>query len=356
MPFKVWLFTIVLAQSRPFTVESLDPASGRPGVSIRSYQINSIKASRARDLLLALPDVQSLIRPDQIIPGRDDRQLVVIGSDRAHRLISASLAGFDTPRHSTTGTIPLSFISFEKVRAVVDQMGPDVFGGLKGKDLVYLPSQRTLLVRGSPASIDRLRSFIARADLAPQSVQIGLTSTTRNAESSFQRGLSLDPISVDARNPSRIGGRVVYADERSRGHGQQTVWVTTLDGSPARFGLGEIFNVVTPITIFGPGTVASILQPREVFVGTNLSVTPVVRGRMVEVEVGFSQDTPTRVGPLGVDRATGSVITRVMVPRGGEASIGGLLGHMKRTNVINGPLFEALSRRGEDTAITIHVK
>lgn len=337
-------------EDRPFVVETpeedlfdrpdLHDSPGRR--TMRRLALEGLSADIARDRLLAWPFMTGALRPEDVLVDPGGHALILLAPPAVVAEAVQVLKQLDGDPRAQTATIELSFLDIEGLREAVDRLGPAALGGIRGQDLTYIAPSRQVLVRGNPEGVARLRSLIQRLDQAPTSVTVGVRAASTSRTRTRRVGL-------DAPDPGR-GGRISLTAEEDVTREDPILWVTTLDGSPARFDAGQIFNIVLPAVRVGPAGIASTLTPQEVFVGTSLEVTPRVRGKLVELEIGFSRASPGRISPLGVDRDQRAVGTRVLVPRGGSATIGGIVDQMRNAG------YDGSSLTSTDLSLTVFVR
>lgn len=335
---------------RPFLVEipeedplgrSSVPADAGPR-EFRRLTLDGLDPEVARERLLAWPSFTGRLRAEDLLVDPSRRALIVHAPRTVMSEVVALLSQLDAPSTAGTATIELSFLDIESLREAVDRLGPLAMGGLRGQDLAWIAPSRQVLVRASPEAVERLRSLVSRLDQAPRSYTIGVRAASTGRTRARRVGL-------EAPDPLR-GGRVNLELEDSRTVEDPILWVATLEGSPARFDAGQIFNVVLPSVSLGPDGATSRLNPQEIFVGTSLDVTPRARGKLVELEIAFSRDSPGRISPIGVDRDSRAVATRVLVPRGGSTTIGGLVDQMRRSG------YDGSRISSTDLSLTVHVR
>ena len=337
----------------------------KPGVTVVGIDADKpLKASVRRTFHLdrASPrEVLNHIRRDSELTARIDwdqvsvdetRRILTLASDPATLSRISERIGTSEMSGSQTAVIPLGFGSFDDLRSALAALGPEATAGINPDNLVYVKNQNAVLVNGTPDQLDRLRKLVSGLNVAPESVQIGVSSIGSSAESGSASGLDV------GWTKNRVGGRVVYSSTKGSSSQSQVMWVTTLSGSPARFQLAQIFNIPIYQTTTMPGAPTLITaQPQEIPVGLTLEVIPFVAGQSVTVDLRLADESPLAVHSYGVDRASRVLITRVTLPRGGNTTIGGFrqaLVQIGRSGVAD--LMTRRSSRQEDLTVFLSVR
>jgi type II secretory pathway component GspD/PulD (secretin) len=357
------------------SLESLRSVPFRPGVVVittttdragplavaqRSFTLAHATPDRIIAYIRASRALAAEIDADRLTAAPDGRTLVAIDDPRGLAAVARVVAELDVPRSGPTVVIELSHVTFEELQAAMRRLGPDATGGLGPDAIVYLSARRAIAVSATPDQVARLRALIRELDVPPESVQIGVTSAGLTRDASAESGLEVNDISfpVLPGRPRPIGGRVAYARNRARTATTGTLWVTTLSGSPARFSVGQIFNVQIPSTVIGQGGAVAVgANVQEVPVGQTLEVLPIVRGRLVSVEVRLLDETPTQISSFGVDRSTRNLIARAMLARGQSMQIGGIAQSLADRRVAGfGELLRSHRDRQQDLAVVLTVR
>ncbi|MBI4862367.1 MAG: hypothetical protein HY815_19230 [Candidatus Riflebacteria bacterium] len=350
IPFRPGIYVVQSAQDR----------RGVGTVERRVYRLTYTTAEKVLTALRANPGLLARIDLGGCTAGPDGKTLVLYDAPRGHEAMVEALGQFDRAAGTRTEVISLGYLSKEDLDAALRALGPEATGGVLPENLAHLKAAGSVAVNGPPEQIARLRSLVEKLSVAPEQVQIGVTSSSLSRDRSREMGLAIDNVSfaVLPGHPPTIGGRVVYGSSSHRSSGSGTLWITALSGYPARFSLGEVFMIPVTQVIVGPGgPVVAGTGANEVPVGLMLEVLPRVTGPLVSVDVSFVDESPTRVSDVGVDRSSRNLVTKAVLRRGQSIAIGGLNRALSETGgsgVAN--LLRRCSDRGESLSIILTVR